>query len=120
MECVMRPGIAGMVGAGLVWLLAAGAGRAAIYNVRDYGAAGDGRALATPAIQKAIEAAAAAGGGTVVLPPGTFRCGTIFLKSNVTLSLEAGAVLLGMPRGRTTRRAGPRFAPTPTTTFARA
>ena len=96
----MRQGIARMLGVGIVWLLATGAGRAADYNVRDYGAAGDGRSLVTPAIQKAIDAAATAGGGTVVLPPGTFRSGTIFLKSNVTFSLEAGAVLLGSADGK--------------------
>jgi hypothetical protein len=66
-----------------------------VYNVRDYGALPDGKTLATAAIQRAIDAAGAAGGGTVSLPAGTFRSGTLHLKSNVTLSLEPGATLLG-------------------------
>ena len=66
-----------------------------VYDVRDYGALPDGKTLATQPIQKAIDAASAAGGGTVSLPPGTFRSGTLYLKNNVTLSLEPGATLLG-------------------------
>jgi len=72
---------------------AAAAGRA--FSVIDHGARGDGKTLCTQAIQKAIDACAAAGGGTVSLPPGTYRSGTVFLKSRVTLHLEAGATLLG-------------------------
>jgi len=64
-------------------------------NVRDFGAIGDGKSLDTAAIQKAIDAAFGAGGGTVWLPSGTFLSGTLVLKSNVTLHLEAGAVLRG-------------------------
>jgi polygalacturonase len=82
---------------GLIWLAATASWAAAptVYDVRDYGAAADGKALATRPIQKAIDAAAAAGGGTVVFPPGTFRSGTLWLKNNVTLALEPGATLLG-------------------------
>ncbi len=65
------------------------------FDVRDFGANADGKTLCTEAIQKAIDACAAAGGGTVHLPAGTFRSGTIRLKSNVTLHLEAGCTLLG-------------------------
>ena len=68
-----------------------------ITSVRDHGAANDGVALATVAIQAAIDAVAAAGGGTVVLPPGIYRSGTIHLRSRLRLELEPGAVLLGSP-----------------------
>ena len=73
---------------------AAAAGRNT-FNVRNYGAAGDGKAKDTGAIQKAIDACFAARGGVVYLPPGDYLCGTIVLKSNVTLWLEAGATLWG-------------------------
>lgn len=65
-----------------------------VYNICDFGAIGDGQTLNTRFIQKAINSCAEAGGGTVYLPPGTYMAGTVFLKSNVTLHLEAGAVLL--------------------------
>ena len=59
----------------------------------------------TAAIQKAIDAANAAGGGVVHFPAGQFLSGTITLKSNVTLYLSPGAVLLGSQRiGRPTAR----------------
>lgn len=67
------------------------------YNVRDYGAAGDGRTKDTQAVQRAIDDCAQAGGGTVALPAGTYLSGTVYLKSNVRLHLEAGALLLGSP-----------------------
>ena len=60
-----------------------------------FGAKGDGKTLDTPAINKAIEAAAAAGGGTVCLPTGTYLCYSIHLKSNVSLYLNQGATILG-------------------------
>ena len=41
----------------------------AIFDIRTYGAVGDGKTVDSPAINKAIEAAAAAGGGTVLSPP---------------------------------------------------
>lgn len=68
-----------------------------ITSVIEHGAANDGRALATAAIQAAIEAVTAAGGGTVVLPPGIYRTGTLHLRSRLRLELEPGAVLLGSP-----------------------
>ncbi len=67
--------------------------RAADFSVKDYGATGDGKTLDSPAINKAIEAAAAAGGGTVVFPAGTYISGSIRLKSHVTLLLGGGTVL---------------------------
>jgi polygalacturonase len=63
------------------------------FDVRTYGATGDGKTVDTPAINKAIEAAAAAGGGTVVLPSGTYMCFSIRLKSKVDLFLAQGAVI---------------------------
>ena len=66
-----------------------------IYNIRDFGAIGDGKTLNTQAIQKAIDACAEAGGGTVYFPSGTYKAGTFYLKSNVTLYLDMGATILG-------------------------
>ena len=55
------------------------------FDVRSFGATGDGKTVDTPAINKAIEAAAAAGGGTVLFPAGTYMCFSIRLKSKVDL-----------------------------------
>jgi polygalacturonase len=66
-----------------------------LFDVRDYGAAGDGRRMETAAINRAIDACAMAGGGTVYVPPGKYLTGTVVLKSHVCLQLEAGATLLG-------------------------
>jgi len=63
------------------------------YNVRHWGAVGDGTANDAPAINKAIDACNAAGGGTVFVPSGFYTTGSIHLKSNVTLALDNGAVL---------------------------
>ena len=65
------------------------------FNVRQYGAVGDGMKMDTAALQQTIDAAANAGGGTVVLPPGKYLSGSIYLKSHVTLQLDEGATLLG-------------------------
>src|SRR6266542_514651 len=64
------------------------------YNVRDFGAKGDGKTEDTPAINRAIETAAAAGGGTVHVPAGTYLSFTIRLKSHVALYLDQGATIL--------------------------
>jgi polygalacturonase len=63
------------------------------YDVRAFGAIGDGRTLDTDAINGAIEAAHAAGGGTVYFPAGTYLSFSIRLKSNLTLHLGAGATI---------------------------
>jgi polygalacturonase len=74
---------------------ASGAGT---YNVQtQYGADGSGAALATVAIQKAVDAASAAGGGVVYVPRGVYKVQALSLKSNVTLYLEGGAVILASP-----------------------
>src|ERR1051325_4441321 len=70
----------------------------AIYNVRDYGAKGDGTTLDTKAIQQAIDKCFSNNGGTVLIPAGNFLSGTLELKSNVTLHLSAAAKLLGSPK----------------------
>ena len=64
------------------------------FDVRDFGAAGDGEIKDTAAIQRAIDAAAQAGGGVVELPAGTWLSGTVHLRSRVTIALAAGATLL--------------------------
>ncbi|HEY4356579.1 MAG TPA: glycoside hydrolase family 28 protein [Acidobacteriaceae bacterium] len=65
-----------------------------IFHVRRFGAVGDGKTLDSPAINKAIEAAAAAGGGTVYFSAGVYSCYSIRLKSNVTLYVDQGATIL--------------------------
>ena len=68
---------------------------ARVVNIRDHGAVGDGKTVDTTAIQKAIDACAAAGGGSVLVPSGTYRSGSVFLRSKITLQLDKGATLLG-------------------------
>ena len=63
------------------------------FNVRDFGAKGDGTHIDSPAINAAIDAAAKAGGGTVYLPAGIYSSYSIRLKSNISLYLDHGAVL---------------------------
>ncbi|MFA9388697.1 MAG: glycoside hydrolase family 28 protein [Prolixibacteraceae bacterium] len=63
------------------------------YNVKDYGAKGDGQTVDTRAIDAAINAASEAGGGTVFFPAGTYLSFTIHLKSFITLMLDNGATL---------------------------
>ena len=63
------------------------------FNVKDYGAKGDGVTIETKAIDAAIEAASKSGGGTVFFPAGTYLSFTIHLKSFITLHLDNGATL---------------------------
>jgi polygalacturonase len=69
-----------------------------VFNVRSFGALGDGKNLDSPAIDKAIAAAAEAGGGTVLVPAGTYLSGSIHLRSNIHLLIDAGATILGAPQ----------------------
>ena len=64
-----------------------------IFNVRAFGASGDGKTLDTAAIQAALDACDKAGGGTVRLPAGTYLSKPIWLHSQTTLQLDAGAML---------------------------
>ncbi len=68
-------------------------GSAPFRNVKDFGAVADGKTKCTEAIAQAIEMAAQANGGTVFFPAGEYLTGPIHLKSNITLYLDAGAVL---------------------------
>ncbi len=73
------------------------------FDVRAFGAKGDGTTIDTPAINRAIEAAAAAGAGTVRFPGGQYLCYSIHLKSNVALFLDQGAVIIAadpLPEGQ--------------------
>ena len=71
-----------------------GFNRGTFFNVRSFGASGDGRQLDTLAIQEAVDACHAAGGGTVWLEAGQYLTGAIFFRDDITLHLEAGASLL--------------------------
>jgi polygalacturonase len=66
-----------------------------VFNVCQRGAQGDGQTLDTKAIQSVIDACAEWGGGTVYFPAGRYVTGSLFLRDNITLHLDAGAVILG-------------------------
>src|SRR5579872_2149310 len=96
--------------AGLAGLLAVGRSSAAqgvapaerrnIFDIRAFGARGDGKALDSAAINQAIAAAASAGGGSVVFPAGNFLSYSLRLQSNVDLHLEHGCTLIAARRNR--------------------
>ena len=66
-----------------------------VFNVRDFGAIGDGKHLDHIAINQAINACDSSGGGTVMIPAGLYLCGSIHLKSNINLFIDAGAIIIG-------------------------
>ncbi len=70
---------------------------AGVFNVRDFGATGDGQTLDTAAINSAIDAANSHGGGTVTFPAGVYLSHSIHLKSNVTLYIGQGATIMAAP-----------------------
>ncbi len=70
----------------------------AVYDIRSFGAGGDGQTVETRPLQAAIDQCSAAGGGTVLVAGGRYVTGTIYLRSNVRLNIDAGAALLGSPR----------------------
>jgi polygalacturonase len=72
---------------------------AAQFNVRDFGATGNGLTNDTAAINRAIAKCSEQGGGTVTFPPGKYAAASIHLRSDVRLSLDADAVLFGAPDG---------------------
>lgn len=65
-----------------------------VFNITDFGAVPDGVTLCSRAFEEAIKAASERGGGTVYVPAGRYLTGTIYLRSNITLDLDAGAVIL--------------------------
>jgi len=77
-----------------------------IFDVRKFGAAGDGKTLDTGAVNHAIEAAAAAGGGVVLFPAGTYLSFSIRLKSQVHLHLEQGCTILAADSPRPDQQTG--------------
>jgi polygalacturonase len=99
-EFLKRAG-AGLAGTGLAFQAGQGIARAAAnppvagsFDVRTFGATGDGKTLDSPSINKAIEAASAAGGGTVLFPAGNYLCYSIRLKNDISLYLDAGATII--------------------------
>lgn len=68
-----------------------------IFDIRNYGAIGDGKTLNTAAIQRAIDDCASKNGGTVLLEDGIYLTGSIVLRSNIKFQIEQNAVLLGSP-----------------------
>jgi polygalacturonase len=75
------------------------------YNIRDFGAKGDGVTLDTAAVQGAIDACTKDMGGIVLVPAGVFVIGTVEMKSNVTLRIAAQGKLLGSADGKQYRAA---------------
>jgi polygalacturonase len=75
--------------------LKVGIAGAADLSIINTGAIPDGKTLDTKAIQAAINQLATQGGGTVIVPPGAFLTGALFLKPKVNLTIQAGGVLLG-------------------------
>jgi len=100
----LRAGGLGMAGAAFPAISAAASGSGSdfdgklsnqgLFDVRQFGATGDGKTLDTQAVNRAIEAAAAAGGGVVLFTAGTYLCFSIRLKSQVHLRLGPGSVIL--------------------------
>lgn len=68
------------------------------YNIIDYGAKNDTTVLSTKFVQQAIDDCSRAGGGRVFVPTGSYKIGSIELRSNVHLHLERGATLYGSTR----------------------
>lgn len=68
----------------------------ATFDVKSFGAVGDGVANDTAAIDKAIEKCSSTGGGTVTFPAGKYGAGSIHLKSNVRLQLDPNATIFGL------------------------
>jgi polygalacturonase len=66
----------------------------AVFNVRDFGAVGDGTTKDTVAFQKALEACAA-NGGEVLVPPGNYLIGSVQVGAHTTLQLQEGSVIIG-------------------------
>lgn len=65
------------------------------YNASMFGAKSNGTTLNTSSIQKGIDYISENGGGRLVFYVGRYLTGTVYLKSNVTIHLEEGAILVG-------------------------
>jgi polygalacturonase len=93
-------GTAAAAGPG-AWAMAAVDGQrpaAGIHDVTRFGAIGDGKTMTTRALQRALDECGRRGGGTVIVPPGRYLTGALFLRSNLHLYLSAGATLLASER----------------------
>jgi polygalacturonase len=92
-----------------------------VFDVRAFGATGDGKTLDTPAVNRAIDAAAAAGGGVVIFPAGTYLCFSIHLRSQVQLHLFQGSTIIAadspLPDEQTGYRSGVYDAAEPKTAW---
>ena len=76
----------------------ASAGTPRDFDVRKFGAVGDGVAVETEALQRAIDTAAQNGGGRVLIPGGNrFLTGALLLRSGVDFHLADDAMLLANP-----------------------
>ena len=81
----------------LLLSLACAVAWSADFDVRAFGAKGDGTTKDTAAVQRALDACAQAGGGRVTVPPGTYLIGSVYLGDRTELHLQEGATLLGSP-----------------------
>lgn len=66
-----------------------------LFNVLDYGIAGDGAIISTKPLQALIDKTSQDGGGILFFPPGEFITGTFQIKSNVEIHVSAGATIWG-------------------------
>ena len=85
---------------------------ASVYDVKKYGAVGDGKTLDTPAINKLIEDVSSKGGGTIYFPAGIYLSVSIRLKSNITLYLDQAATILAADPKDGYKYDEPEFNPT--------
>ena len=92
---VKTSGILLMFLAGIFFCAAAGGSK--VFDVRQFGARGDGKTLDTAAIQAALDACGQAGGGTVKFSPGIYVSRPLTLRTKTTVSLAKGATLLASP-----------------------
>ena len=79
------------------FVAACAAANAAIYNVRTFGATGDGTTKDTKAFQKALDTCAVNGGGDVLVPAGKYLIGSIQIGNRTILRLEKDSILAGSP-----------------------
>ena len=97
-EFLKLAGVAGwvapaMLARGARAAIAPVSGAGTVFDVRSFGAVGDGKTVDSPAINRAIEAAGA-NGGTVFVPAGSYVCYSLRLKNAVALYLDQGATLI--------------------------